>query len=63
MPCCGLPSDYLYQRLKAAAEEGSEAARQLLEDFMEVDEDADRAGEEIVNNTKIQPKEGGADGR
>ena len=32
MQCCGLPTSFLYERLKAAEAEGSEVAKVLLDD-------------------------------
>ena len=56
MPC-GLTMDYLYQRLKEAAEEGSPAAISLLEDFMALQ---DKASEDT---SLTELTEGGTDGR
>ena len=57
MPPCGFTTDFLYQRLKAAEEEGSEAARQLMQDFLLLQEgepEAARGGEEQETKTLTQ---------
>ncbi len=42
---CGFTSDFLYERLKAAEEQGSEAARQLMQDLLLAQEaEAEEAG-------------------
>jgi len=49
--------DYLYARLKEAAEEGSPAAVKLLEDFMSLQKNAQE------DTTLTELTEGGTDGR
>jgi|GEM_PF-3776945 len=74
MSPCGFTTDFLYERLKAAEEEGSEAASQLMQDFLLLQEgepEAARGGEDQeaktltqhTGKTRQQLTEGGADGR
>jgi hypothetical protein len=75
MPCCGLPTSFLYERLKAAEAEGSQVAKRLLEDcwFSQEGEpkkaEEDRDGEMSTQPTaedccrRHNMTEGGADGR
>lgn len=55
MPPCGFTSDFLYQTLKAAEEEGSEAAGRLMQDFLSLQEgEPKEAGEDQEAKTLTQ---------
>jgi hypothetical protein len=59
MAACGFTTDFLYERLKAAEEEGSEAASQLMQDFLLLQEgepEAAQGGEHQEAKTVTQGK-------
>ena len=55
MVCCGISSDFIYQRLKSAENEDSEKGNQLIYDLLFHDELKEPKTEE--------ENKGGADGR